>query len=111
LNKKKAPRGLTGEAEDAVLNAPSLPRFARSRKGRTRHMPPLSLDDDEMNMVMALAAPLPAQNRVPFLEAIAAEIEANGAEVGPGAVHRIARSLQRRFVDLPQTIHANKYYR
>jgi hypothetical protein len=73
--------------------------------------PPLSLTDDEMNTVMALAAPLPPENRVPFLEAIADELAANGAEVGPGAVHRIARTLQRRFVDLPQTIHANKYFR
>jgi hypothetical protein len=74
-------------------------------------MPPLSLDDSELETVMALAAPLPPENRVPFLEAVADELAAQGAEVGPGAVHRVARSLQRRFVDLPPTIRENKYFR
>ncbi len=70
---------------------------------------PLSFNDDEMNTVMALAQPLPPENRVPFLEAVADELAANGAEVGPGALYRVARGLQRRFVDLPSTAHAGKY--
>ena len=75
-------------------------------------MPPmLSLDDSELEIIMQLAQPLPAQNRVHFLEAVAAEIEAQGAEVGVGVVHRIAGGLQRRFADLPVSIRENKYFR
>ena len=37
--------------------------------------------------------------------------EGEPAEVGVGAVHRIVRGLQRRFVDLPPTIRENKYFR
>ena len=59
---------------------------------------PLSLSDDELDVVMNLAAPLPPQNRNNFLEAIAAELQARGAEVGPGAVHRIASELQGRYL-------------
>jgi hypothetical protein len=59
---------------------------------------PLSLSDDELDAVMNLAQPLPPQNRNAFLEAIAAELQARGAEAGPGAVHRVARELQPRFL-------------
>ena len=61
-------------------------------------MPPLSLNDDELDTLMALAAPLPIENRAAFIEAIAAELA--GAEV-PGAVHRVARRLQRKFFNQP----------
>ena len=49
-----------------------------------------ALSDDELDVVMHLAAPLPPQNRNGFLEAIAAELQARGGEVGPGsgAPHR-----------------------
>jgi hypothetical protein len=58
----------------------------------------LALSDDELDAVMHLAAPLPLQNRKRFLEAIASELQARGAEAGPGAVHRIARELQSHFL-------------
>ena len=74
-------------------------------------MPPMSLTDDEMNTIMALAAPLPQESRAGFLEAIAAELAVQGAEVGPGAIYRVARGLQRRFVEPPSVRHENKYYR
>jgi hypothetical protein len=58
----------------------------------------LSLTDEELDVVMNLAAPLPPQTRNNFLEAIAAELQARGAEVGPGAVRRIASELQGRYL-------------
>jgi hypothetical protein len=73
---------------------------------------PLSLSDDELDAVMNLAAPLPPQNRNRFLEAIAAELQARGAEVGPGAVHRIARELQSHFLyALPNIRHEPRSHR
>jgi hypothetical protein len=69
---------------------------------------PLSFSDDEITAIMRLAEPVPIENRAAFFEAIAAELAANGAEVGPGAIHRVARSLQRRFVE-PPPISAGKY--
>ena len=48
-----------------------------------------------------LAQPIDQRRRTEFLQAVAAEIEANGhtngAGVGPGLVHQIGRTLQRRF--------------
>ena len=53
---------------------------------------------------MTLAAPFPPENRSDFLEAIVGELTAQGAEVGPGAVYRVARGLQQRFIELPPAL-------
>jgi hypothetical protein len=45
--------------------------------------PPLSFSDAEIDVVLALAAPLPPENRTRFLEAIAAELAAHGTQIGP----------------------------
>jgi hypothetical protein len=60
-------------------------------------MKPIAFSDAELDMLLTLAQPLPPENRTRFLEAIAAELAAQGAELGPGSVHRIARELQKRF--------------
>jgi hypothetical protein len=70
-------------------------------------LPPFSFSDSELDAVMNLAAPLPAQNRNRFLETIAAELQARGGEVGPGAVHRIARELQSHFLYVMPSIKKN----
>ena len=62
---------------------------------------PLALTDAELDIVMTLAAPLPPENRSDFLEAIAGELTAQGAEVGPGAV---ACGSQQRFIELPPAL-------
>ena len=59
---------------------------------------PLALSDDELDIVLALAKPLPPENRDGFLRAIAAELAAHGMPIGPGAVHRVARALQRHYL-------------
>jgi hypothetical protein len=67
-------------------------------------MPPLQLTDDEMTILRRLAEPIGQQRRPQFLEEVAAELEAKrqAGEIGEGAVHRVARTLQRKFFDPPE---------
>ena len=73
-------------------------------------MPPLQLSDDEMSVLMRLAEPIDHRLRPEFLQAVAAELEAGGqpGAVGIGSVHRVARTVQRRFFDPPQMPNASK---
>jgi hypothetical protein len=74
---------------------------------------PLHLSDEEMDLLLALAAPIDQRLRTEFLTAVAAELEANGqaGAVGIGSVHRVARAVQRRFFDPPQLPNAGKMAR
>lgn len=72
---------------------------------------PLALSDDDIDVLMTLASPLPLENRSGFLEAVAAELAAQGAEPGPGAIFRVAKNLQRRFLDPSPPSRPNKYFR
>jgi hypothetical protein len=67
-------------------------------------MTPLQLSDDEMTVLLALAGPIEQHLRPQFLEAVAAELEVKrqAGEIGEGAVHRVARTIQRQFFDPPQ---------
>ena len=67
-------------------------------------MPPLQLTDDEMTVLRSLAEPIEHQRRLQFLQEVAAELEAKrqAGEIGEGAVHRVARTLQRKFFDPPE---------
>jgi hypothetical protein len=63
---------------------------------------PLELTDDEKNLILSLAAPIDRARRDQFLREVAAAIEERAAsEIGEGLLHRVARGLQRRFVDPP----------
>ncbi len=74
---------------------------------------PLRLSDEEMDLLLALAAPIDQRQRPEFLAAVAAELEAGGqaGAVGIGSVHRVARTVQRRFFDPPQLPNAGKMAR
>ena len=74
---------------------------------------PLHLSDEEKDLLLALAAPIDQRLRPEFLAAVAAELEANGQAdaVGIGSVHRVARTVQRRFFDPPQLPNAGKMAR
>jgi hypothetical protein len=61
---------------------------------------PLSLNDDEYNAVMQVAAPIHPLQRGAFLKALAGELEQH--VVGPGLVHRLAADIQRRYVIAPE---------
>jgi hypothetical protein len=71
---------------------------------------PLHLSDEEMDLLLALAQPIDQRLRPEFLAAVAAELEAASAQtgVGIGSVHRVARTVQRRFFDPPQLPNAGK---
>ena len=57
---------------------------------------PLSLNDDEHNVVQAAVAPIHPLQRDAFLKALAVELERHPV-VGPGLVHRVAAELQKTF--------------
>jgi hypothetical protein len=65
---------------------------------------PLQLNDDEMSVLMSLAGPIEQQRRPQFLQEVAQELEAKrqAGEVGEGLVHRLARTIQRKYFDPPQ---------
>ena len=75
---------------------------------------PLSLTDEEKNLLLALAQPLDQRQRDPFLREVTAELEAASAQtgVGPGlgVLHRVGRVIQRRYFDPPQ-LGESKYRR
>jgi hypothetical protein len=64
-------------------------------------MTPLKLTDDEMNAVYAACRPLHVADRDVFLQAIADALRQRG-EIGPGAVQRAIRDVQRRFFRPPE---------
>ena len=74
---------------------------------------PLHLSDEEMTVLRQLAEPIDQKQRSAFLAAVAAELEAGGqaGAVGIGSVHRVARTIQRRFFDPPQLPNAGKMAR
>jgi hypothetical protein len=67
---------------------------------------PLALTTEEMDLLLALAAPIDQRLRSEFLGAVAAELEAASAQtgVGPGlgVLHRVGRVVQRKYWDPPQ---------
>jgi hypothetical protein len=65
-------------------------------------MPPLALDDDAMDAIMAAAKPLAVLDRDEFVRAVAFELARNPDSVGPGSVHRAIRSVQKKFFDPPK---------
>jgi hypothetical protein len=62
---------------------------------------PMQLNDAEMDLLHRLALPIAPARRSEFLAAVALELETAGG-VGEGAVHRVARQLQRQFWEPPQ---------
>jgi hypothetical protein len=62
---------------------------------------PLELSDAEMSLLTELAAPIDQRLRPDFLRAVAVELEARPSAIGEGAIHRIARQVQRQFWEPP----------
>jgi hypothetical protein len=64
----------------------------------------MQLNDAEMTIVLSLAGPIDQQRPPQFLEEIAQAIEAQrqAGEIGVGAVHRLARAIQRKYWNPPQ---------
>ena len=59
---------------------------------------PLPLTDADLAMLHALAAPIDANRRPEFMGAVEKELEASSpAAIGPGVLHRTARTVLRSF--------------
>jgi hypothetical protein len=65
----------------------------------------MQLNDKEMAVLLTLAEPIEQHRRDQFLLDVAAELETHrqAGEIGEGTVHRLARTLQRKFWDPPQS--------
>jgi hypothetical protein len=63
---------------------------------------PLELSDAEMTLQTELAAPIDQRLRQDFLREVAVKLEAHPSAIGEGAIHRIARQVQREFWQPPQ---------
>ena len=76
-------------------------------------MLPLQLSDEEMATLLTLAGPIDHQLRPQFLQEVAAELEAKreAGEIGEGTVHRLARTIQRKYWDPPQLPDASPVHR
>ena len=74
---------------------------------------PLQLSDDEMSVLMSLAGPIDQRLRAQFLQEVAQELEAKrqAGEVGQGLVHRMARTIQRKYWDPPSLPNASPVHR
>jgi hypothetical protein len=63
---------------------------------------PLSLADAELALLHALAAPIDGARRPEFFTAVATKLAAAGpTAIGPGALHRTARTVLRDFWNPP----------
>jgi hypothetical protein len=60
------------------------------------------LAPDELSLLHALAAPIDESRRPEFMSAVTTKLEATGGgEVGPGVVHRTARTVLADFWSAP----------
>ena len=64
----------------------------------------MELTDAEKTIVLALAEPIDQRRRYEFLQEVATELETHrqAGEIGVGAVHRLARTIQRKYWHPPQ---------
>jgi hypothetical protein len=68
-------------------------------------MPPFAFSDDELEILMVLAAPIPPSRRGEFLEAVGLVL-AQHSERGDGLANRLGRELQPQFMSaLPNIRH------
>jgi hypothetical protein len=70
----------------------------------------LSLSTEEKDLLLSLSAPIDQRQRDQFLREVTVGIEEEAARtcVGPGLVHRVARTVQRRFFDPPELSEGNR---
>jgi hypothetical protein len=63
-------------------------------------MQPLKLSDAELDAVLAAARPIAPDRRDEFLQAVVDAL-AGLSELGPGAVYRAIRTVQKQFFEPP----------
>jgi hypothetical protein len=70
----------------------------------------MQLNHDEMAVLLNLAKPIEATRQAEFLSEVAQELEAHrqAGEIGVGAVHRVARTIQRNISTRRSPARANQ---
>jgi hypothetical protein len=66
----------------------------------------IGLTDEQLQQVMAIAAPVPVAQRDEFLHELAGELRLRG-DVGPGELHRVCVEIRHRLVPWVATMVAN----
>jgi hypothetical protein len=90
--------GLERETRRSACLAPRAPAPA------AKHPPmPLALTDDQLSAVWTACQPLAPDQRVGFLEALAAELRGLD-DIGDGQLFRAIRAVQRKHFDPPQGV-------
>jgi len=69
-----------------------------------RDLKPVILSDEALSMLMAMAQPLPVEERGRFLEMLAAQLQAR--EFGDGRIFRVASEAQKHFLQPENFDHA-----
>jgi hypothetical protein len=62
----------------------------------------MQLNDKEMAVLLNLAGPIEPRRQSEFLLEVEAELEAQAGAIGEGTVHRLARTIQRKYFEPPQ---------
>jgi hypothetical protein len=70
---------------------------------------PLSFSAEELDLLLALAQPIPPAQRSAFLDAVGAALGEQARE--PGLIHQVARRVQRDFWTPPQLANATPVHR
>ena len=60
---------------------------------------PDKFTDDQLSIILSAASPLPAVDRDQFIDDVVEALD--GLEIGDGAVSRICRDVQRRYLKPP----------
>jgi hypothetical protein len=80
-----------------------------SNPHRQEPLMPLMLTDAERAMLEALAAPIDANRRPEFMGAVTKQLEAaSPSAIGPGVLHRTARTVLRDFWVAPPDLRQNR---
>jgi hypothetical protein len=106
--KKSGPafaRPIKSSLTERKVPQPTAPRSLAQPEALA--MPPLSLDDDELSILMHLAEAVPVEHRDAFLRNVAEALGAYSV-LGPGIVSRTAASLQRRYITAPPSMGAER---
>jgi hypothetical protein len=66
---------------------------------------PLALTDEQLATIIRIAQALLPRDRSPFLEEVARELHRK--PIGDGKVHRVCRTVQRKYFDPPNLARSN----
>lgn len=68
----------------------------------------MPLNPEAQNILRALSEPIDANRRPEFMGAVEKELAASPAAIGPGTVHRTARTVLRSFWTAPPDLRVGR---